>query len=103
MRERPKRNFKAFIFGILGFGSLVIFINQLAPASPGVILIFYLIFFLSANLISFYLLNNARRAFLLSLGLTVWLILRQLGLREIMYVALLAASLLSLEILFSKK
>lgn len=103
MRERPKRNFKAFIFGILGFSALVIYVNQLPPSSLLIILIFYLIFFISAYLISYYLLNNVRRAFFLSFGLSVLLVLRALGLREIMYAALLGASLLSLEILFSKK
>ena len=81
---------------------MVIFAYKFPPDTWEIISIFLLIFLLSSFLLSLYLLNNVRRAILLSLSLIILLSLRALGLREPVYIVLLVLSLISLEVLFTK-
>lgn len=99
---RQRRNTKLLILGFLGLAGLAFFADKFAPSSLQIVSAFLLIFLLSDFFLSQYLLNNVRRAILLSSGLTVFLALRAAGLREPIYPALLIACLISLELLFGK-
>lgn len=97
-----QRNIWHLILGISGLSSLGWFINSFSPNSWQKISFFFFLVFLSSILISQYLLRNLRRAFLVSTGLTVFLILRALDLRSPLYIVLLLACLISLELHFGE-
>ncbi|MFZ5845364.1 MAG: hypothetical protein ACOY0S_02740 [Patescibacteria group bacterium] len=100
---RRKRKIGWLVLGLVGLVGLVGLINFYPPSSWLLISIFFLTVLLSSFFLSLYLLHNVRRAILLSCGLTVFFLLRLFGLRQPLYLILLAASLVSLELLFYKR
>ncbi len=79
------------------------FVNTYPPDSILRIASFFLLFFLTTLLISIFFLKNVRQGLFVSLGLTVFFLLRMLNLREPLYPLLLLAALISLEVLFRTK
>lgn len=77
--------------------------NAFPPDSLSRILEFFLIILATSFVLSVFLLNNVRRALLISFGLIILLTLRALGLRDPLYPILLLASLVSLELLLNKR
>ncbi len=107
MRHRltidKERNPWWLIFGISGISILAWFVNTYPPDTIAQIATALLLFFTMISSLSYFLLNNVRRALLLSLGLSVFILLRILQLREPIYPVLLLTSVLSLELLFGNK
>lgn len=102
MRHTP-RNPWWLVLGISGISSIAWFVNTYPPDSLMRIASFFLLFFGTSFFLSRFLINNVRRALLLSLGLTVFFLLRLLGLREPIYIVLLFITLISLEVLLCNK
>lgn len=107
MRHRliidKERNLLWLILGISGISILAWFGNTYPPDTMVKIATALLLFFTMISSMSYFLLNNVRHALLLSLGLSIFLILRILQLREPIYPILLLVSVLSLELLFQNK
>ncbi len=101
--RRRRRNIGSLAFGLVGFAVLGWFIITFEPTSWQKIAVFFFILFLSSIFVSQYLLKNTRRALLISVGLTVFLLLRLLNLREPIYLILLITTIASLEVLFQKR
>lgn len=100
---RPHRSIRWLIVGISGISALAWFANTYAPDSWQLIAIFFV--FAATIIMSLlsYVLNNVRHVFLIALGVLIILFLRLLGLREIIYPLLLAATLLSIELMLRKR
>ncbi|MBU1473102.1 hypothetical protein KKB64_04965 [Patescibacteria group bacterium] len=99
MRHK-KRDFWWLMLGIINLTGFVSFVNFIAPGKTIYLVIFFVLIFLSTVFLSFYVLNNVRRGLLIACGVVVFLFLRLWGLYEPMYLGLLIASLLSLELVF---
>lgn len=84
----------------LGLALLVIFT---APTSPLILTTFYLLLFISLFLTLSLLLANSRHGFLLTLGMVVFLLLRQLNIDYLLNLVLLAGILISLELYLRKR
>ncbi len=98
-----QRNVWWLILGITGLSGLAWFMNTIPPDSMSQIIEFLLIILVTSFVSAQFLLNNVRRAVLVSVGFSIFLVLRYLGLRDPIYLILLVASLISLEMLLSKK
>ncbi len=94
---KPTRNIWWLILGISGLSTLGWFTNSFEPTGFLSIGLFLLIIWFSMYSLALFLFSIKRRALLLSLGITIWLILRLLGLRELYYGILLLLVILSLE------
>lgn len=90
------------IIGVTGISALAWFTNTYTPDSWQRIAIFFSLFTLIITSLFFSFLNNVRHILLITGGLLILLLLRLLGLREIIYPLLLLASLLSLELMLRK-
>lgn len=100
---RPHRSVWWLIIGISGISGLAWFANTYTPDSWQMIIFFItLIAVIILSLLLFFL-NNVRHVLLITGGLLILLVLRYLGLREIIYPLLLVASLLSLELMLRKR
>ena len=102
MVKKP-RNVWWLVVGISGLSLLGWFINTFGPNSFFVTLMFFLIIFFTNICFSLFILNNVRRAILLSLGVILFFFLRLLNLREPFYIILLLASIVSLELYLRKQ
>ena len=100
---RPHRSVWWLIIGISGISALAWFANAYTPDSWQLILIFFTLITTVTMCLLLYFLNNVRHVLLITGGLLILLVLRLLGLREIIYPLLLIASLLSLELMFRKR
>ncbi len=100
---RRKRHPWLFILAVVTFASLIGFTNFFAPATAQLVILFFGLFALGNFFLWQYLLNNVRRALLVTLGVTVFLGLRYLNLRQPFYLILLIASLISLEVYWQKR
>ncbi len=89
--------------GILGISVLAWFMNNYTPTFWYFIALFFLLIFISSFLLVSSVINNVRRSILIATGFCVWLALRALNLREITYLILLIATLVSFEIVLEKK
>lgn len=98
-----ERNIWHLILGVSGLSALGWFINSFSPTKPLYLTVFFLTVLLSFLFLSLYLLQNVRRSLLLSTGLAIFLLLRLLDLRHPLYVILLFACLLSLELSLRKR
>lgn len=104
MRDRPNpRNIWWLIVAICGICVLAWFVNTYPPHSWQLFIVFFTLVFITSLFLLLYLINNVRRSILLSSGLSIFLLLRLLNLRELIYPLLLVASLLSLELLLTKR
>lgn len=101
MRTKP-RNPWWLVLGISGISLVAWFVNAYLPDTALRIAYFFIIFFATSFFLSQFLLNNMRRAVLVSLGLSIFLLLRLLGLREPLYGVLLLSSLISLGLLIKR-
>lgn len=100
---RRQRKAWWLVLGITGTGGLGWFMNTFSPSSRLTICAFFALFFAASSFLGLYALNNVRRAILLGLGVSAFLLLRYLQLRHPLYVVLLVASLISLEVFFQKR
>jgi len=103
MTVKKPRNVWWLVAGIFGLSGLGWFINTFGPNSFVLILLFFLIVFFTSLCFFLFLLNNVRRAILLSLGVSLFFFLRLLNLREPFYIILLVASIVSLDVYFRKR
>src|SRR3989344_6173884 len=101
--EKHPRSIWWLVLGLTSFSGFAWFINSYEPNALHLFGIFFVLLFVSCFWILLYLLNNVRRSVLLSLGLTTYLVLQILNLREPLYLILLLACLTSLELLLSKR
>jgi len=101
--NRPRRNILWLILGICGLSVLGWFGNTFPPENILRLVLFFAIIAATAFFSSLFLLKIVRRAFLVTLGVVIWLLLRLFGLREFWYPLLLVPCLISLEILFQKR
>lgn len=83
--------------------TLAWFVNSYTPDSWQRIAIFFVLIAIILSSLLIPLLNNVRHILLITGGLLILLVLRYLGLREIIYPLLLIASLLSLELMLRKR
>jgi len=101
--RRGTRNIWSLIFGIVCFAILGWFVNVSQPDKPLSIGIVFLTIFLTVFFLSFFFLNHLRRSLFVSLGLTLLLALRAIGLRHPLYAILLGTSFLSIELSLRKR
>lgn len=101
--DRPKRNVWWLIVGISGLSLLGWFANTFTPGNFWGVVLFFVIVAATTFFSSLFILKIVRRAILVTIGVTIWLILRLLGLRDWYYPILLIPILISLEILFQKR
>lgn len=102
MRSRS-RNPWWLIGGIFGVSLLGWFTNSFDPNGRLILLGFFSLIFSTTVVFGLFLLNNVRRSMLLGLGFTTFLLLRYLHLHHPLYLVLLLASLISLELYFQKR
>lgn len=102
MQSKP-HNLTWILIAIVFLSILAAYVNSFSPNSILLLVIFFLLVGAMTFFTSLFFLNNVRRAGLLSLGFSLLLILRYLNLREPIYLILLSASLLSLELLLRNK
>jgi len=74
----------------------------LDPASSGAIPLFLLLVFITLTFTSAVVFANTRRGVFAALGITFFLILRYLGIGNVLNILLLAALLITVEVYFSK-
>lgn len=100
---RPHRSVWWLVIGISGISALAWFANTYTPDSWQKIASFFALITVILTSLLLYFLNNVRHILLITGGMLVLLILRLVGLREIIYPLLLVASLLSLELMLRKR
>ena len=100
---RPQHSVWFLIIGISGISGLAWFVNTYTPDSWQKIVILFTFIATIITSVLLYFLNNVRHIILITGGLLILLVLRFMGLREIIYPLLLAASLLSLELMLKKR
>lgn len=88
------------IAGIAGISSVGFLIHTFPPTGIAQIAAFFLLVALTLYFTFRFIVANRRWAILASLGISVFLLLRLLQLREPLYLILLAAVLVSLELVF---
>lgn len=93
----------SIVIVVTAVSTLAWFINTYAPDSWQMIAIFFVLAALIIMNFLNYLLNNVRHILLITTGILIVLLLRLLGLREIIYPLLLAATLLSIELMLRKR
>jgi hypothetical protein len=101
--KEPQRNIAWLLVGISGISSLAWLTNTQNPANPIFLLLFFSILFFTVYSIAFFITYIVRRSLLISGGVFLFFFLRYLGLREPLYIVLLAASLISLELSSQKR
>lgn len=101
--HRSHRSIWWLIIGISGVSALAWFANTYTPDSWQRITLFFALITIISTSLLLYFLNNVRHIFLITGGMLILLLLRLLGLREIIYPLLLIASLLSLELMLRKR
>lgn len=93
----------SIVIDVAAVSFLAWFVNAYSPDSWQRIAIFFVLAAIIIATLSFSLLNNVRRVLLITSGVLILLLLRLLGLREIIYPLLLLASLLSIELVLRKR
>lgn len=91
------------ILAIFSVSGLAWFTNTYTPDTLLRLWIFYIFIFASSGFLFLFLLKGIRRAILCAAGISIFLFLRSLNLREPWYLLLLGASLISLEVFFQKR
>lgn len=86
--------------GIAGISAIGFLIHTFPPTGIAQIIAFFLLVALTLYFTLRFVVANNRWAILASLGISIFLILRMLQLREPLYLILLAAVLVSLELVF---
>ncbi|MCL4200281.1 hypothetical protein KJZ67_02990 [Patescibacteria group bacterium] len=98
--QSKTRNPLLLFAGLTGIIVLSAYINILSPDSPFALAGFFVLVTFSIGTLCAYLLQNTRRATLIASSISVYLILRLLGLRHPLYALLLVASIVALEFLW---
>jgi hypothetical protein len=94
---RVTRNITHLLIGVVGIGAVGWYTNVFFPTSPTSIAIFFLLLGSTIGSLLLYLYGNMRRSLLLTAGIIIFLLLRYFGLRQPLYPILLAASILCIE------
>jgi len=100
--KRRKNFFPTLIVIFILWGFIAALIYLVDPTNFGVIPVFFILFFFSSFLTFATLFANTGRGALVSAGLTLFLILRYLGVGNVINLLLIFGVLLSLELYFSK-
>lgn len=100
---QPHRSVWWLFVSICGLSALAWLANAYAPDSWQVILIFFILIMVMITSLLLYFMGNMRHILLITGGVLILLILRFLGLREIIYPLLLVATLFSIELLVRKR
>ena len=103
MHLRQKRKLGWLILGLTGLASLAFWVYFFSPDKLLTLIVFYLLVGLSSFFLVLFILNHRRRAVLISSGLVLFLFMRQLELRQPVYLLLILATLVSLELYAWKK
>src|SRR3989344_542970 len=109
--RRKKKNVWLLTLSILSLSSFIYFINSFSPSSNlpianyqvPIIPAFFLVFFIFLFFLSSYLLGNLRRSIMIGVLICIYFILRLFDLNNSLYVLLLIALFISLELFFKKK
>src|SRR5947207_13453525 len=96
---KTNRNIWFLILGISGVSMLGWFVHTFSPENILFIALFFIIIATATFFCSLFIVKTVRRAFLLTLGVLLFLLLRLFGLRDWYYIILLIACLVSLELL----
>ncbi len=102
MTTSPRNSFW-LIVGIAGLSFLGWLMTTSEPHGVPSLILFLSVVSGTSFSLSLFVVNNTRRAVLISTGITVYFVLRYIGLRHIIYPILLVASLLSLELVSHKR
>lgn len=97
------RNILWLFVAIVFVSLLAWFTNSFSPQTNTVIIIFFLILAGGVFSLFMYLLKNTRRSFFITVAFLVFLLLRYLHLREYLYILLLVATIISLELVYRKR
>lgn len=101
--QQTQHNVIWIIVGICSLSGLGWLINTLDPNYLQSLILFFTILFVTVFSITMFITNIVRRSVLLGSGVFVFFLLRFLGLREPVYIILLALSLVSLELYLQKR
>jgi len=96
-------NVTLLLIGICGLSGLGWLINANDPDSWRIIGAFFVLLFVSTAALSYFATNIVRRSLLIGSGVFGFFLLRFVGLRDIYYIMLLAACLISIELYFQKR
>lgn len=99
---KKERNIPALLVGLCGLSTLGWLMHSFAPDGIRISLFFTLVFTVTAAF-SFFVARSRRQAVLAGVGVSTLFFLRLIGLREPLYVILLFASLISLEVYLKKR
>lgn len=88
--------------GITGIIVTATYVNVTSPSSLLFVSGFFGLFFFSFLALGLYIFPKKRHAILLALAVTLFFVLRLLGLRQFWYTGLLIASVVALEILWKE-
>ncbi len=99
---KKERNVASLLVAVTGLSAIGWLTHSFPPDTNKVIGLFLLIF-LSVFSFIFFLTRSPRRALLAGIGVIIFFFLRLIELREPVYVILLAASLISLEVYLDKR
>ncbi len=101
-RNQNIRNPSMLFMGIIGVIVTAIYVNVTSPGSLLLLAGFFGLFFFSFLALGLYVFPKKRHAILLAVGMTLFLVLRLLGLRQFWYTGLLIASVIALEMLWKE-
>lgn len=101
-RHKANRNPIYLFFGISGCIALSAYVNAFSPDSPLLLFGFFSLLTISFGFIGAYSFIRAHHAILLSIGVSLYLFLRFLGLRQPIYIILLVASIIAIEYLWKE-
>lgn len=101
-QKQTERNITWLLAGIC-IVSLLAWITNTYPPAPWSILILFILLFAATSSLVLFLLNNVRRAMLIGAGISGIFFLRLIELREPLYIILLVACLVSLELYLKKQ
>ncbi len=99
---KRERNVLALLTGITGV-SVIGWLTQTFPPDTNLIVVFFLLVFISGFSLMLFLTQSKRQALLFASGISTLLLLRLIGLRGALYTLLLIASLISLEVYLKKR
>lgn len=94
---------KWLIAALSGLSALGWLINTQEPDRPIIYFLFFSIIFCTTYSIAFFLTNIVRRSLIIASGVFGFFLLRFSGLREPIYIVLLASCLISLELYLQKR
>jgi hypothetical protein len=97
------RNPVLLILGVSGFVVLSAFINIFAPEGLWQIGLFVCVFSVSSGVILQYIFRRTQQSVILGFAIAIFLILRLFGLRNPLYLILLLACVLALELTMRKR